>query len=257
MVRFPDTIPSIQISDNFTLRTLTLDKQDIKCYWECYNDPSVVPFLPEDCVPKTIQNAEEDIVYLNNCFQGKKTIFWAIAELSTNNIIGTINLHTISHYHSKAEIAYEVIKEYRGIGIAFSACKAVLNFGFNNVGLNRIEATTLTNNVPSTCLLQKLGFNLEGVLSEYKLYREEFVDIAMFGLPFCQYNLLQSKKARGHLYNSKSTINDIRKKKLEIVQNNITKTYKTRGVAKVSSNSKNVKYVNFASFKNYKGTANV
>jgi L-amino acid N-acyltransferase YncA len=51
----------------------------------------------------------------------------------------------------------------------------------------RIQATTVVYNYPSINLLQKVGFSHEGTLSQYKYYKGEYCDIAMFGYSYKQY----------------------------------------------------------------------
>ena len=62
------------------------------------------------------------------------------------------------------------------------ALKRVLDFGFGTMELNRIEALVFPENLPSHRLLQKLGFQREGVLREYEFVKEKFVDLTMYSL---------------------------------------------------------------------------
>ena len=62
------------------------------------------------------------------------------------------------------------------------AIKAILTFGFGEMGLNRVEAKVLVGNVSSARFLEKLGFQQEGVLREYELVQRAFKDLMMFSL---------------------------------------------------------------------------
>jgi len=59
---------------------------------------------------------------------------------------------------------------------------AVVQYGFEKMGLNRIEGMSLPENIPSIKLLKKLGFQEEGTLREYAFFRGQFRDFKMFSL---------------------------------------------------------------------------
>ena len=58
----------------------------------------------------------------------------------------------------------------------------VLDFGFDRMGLNRIEAVVFRDNAASCGLLEKLGFEREGLLREYEYLRGRYEDMAMYSL---------------------------------------------------------------------------
>lgn len=62
------------------------------------------------------------------------------------------------------------------------ALEAVIDFGFENMGLNRIEAVVYPENDASMNVLQKHNFKKEGLLEEYTFYRDKFQDLYMFSL---------------------------------------------------------------------------
>jgi RimJ/RimL family protein N-acetyltransferase len=52
--------------------------------------------------------------------------------------------------------------EYRSKGYGTEAVKTIIQYGFNNLGLERITANTLEQNISAQRLLEKIGFILEG-----------------------------------------------------------------------------------------------
>jgi hypothetical protein len=62
------------------------------------------------------------------------------------------------------------------------ALTALLEFGFETLGLNRIEALVMPDNAASFALLNKLGFSEEGLLREYDYFKDEFQDLICFSL---------------------------------------------------------------------------
>ena len=67
-------------------------------------------------------------------------------------------------------------------GIAIEASKEILKYGFNKMGLNRIEALCNIENNASARVLEKAGLTLEGILKESVLVKERFVDHKIYSL---------------------------------------------------------------------------
>ena len=89
-------------------------------------------------------------------------------EKNTGNVIGRIGYRWWHVPHSRAELGYAIYKEEnKGKGYMKEAIKAVVDHGFNTMGLNRVEAFIGTRNQPSIKLVEGLGFSREGLLREH------------------------------------------------------------------------------------------
>ena len=62
------------------------------------------------------------------------------------------------------------------------ALPAVINYGFNEMDLHRIEGLPIAKNEPSKRLLLKLGFKLEGTFRERIFFRGKYEDQLILGL---------------------------------------------------------------------------
>ncbi len=62
------------------------------------------------------------------------------------------------------------------------ALSAMLKFGFGRMQLNRIEAFVVPENNPSLRLLQRLGFQQDGLLREYGFWKGQFHDQFLLSL---------------------------------------------------------------------------
>lgn len=85
------------------------------------------------------------------------SIYWAIS--LSSKLIGTICLFESAGDNTRAEIGYDLLPGYQGKGLMQEAASKVLEFGFQHIGLNSIEASTHSENQNSTRLLEK--FNLK------------------------------------------------------------------------------------------------
>ena len=115
---------------------------------------------------KSIDDAKNFILMINENIQRNDSIYWAITLNGTDKIIGTICLFKFYKDFLKAEIGYELLPEFQGKGIMQEAASIVIHFAFQHVGLNSIDAFTHNGNENSTRLLEKLNFKKESAAGE-------------------------------------------------------------------------------------------
>ena len=82
----------------------------------------------------------------------------------------------------RAELGYWLIKNYRGLGLAAAGVEVIVRFGFEELGLQRIEATASTLNLASQQVLKKAGFTREGFLARYHLKEGVLIDVFLFSI---------------------------------------------------------------------------
>ena len=78
-------------------------------------------------------------------------------------LIGSIGFF-LNRRDDAAELGYWIGKPYWGQGYASEAARAVIRFGFENLGLNRIQAQVMARNPASVKVLEKVGLRYEGLL---------------------------------------------------------------------------------------------
>jgi ribosomal-protein-alanine N-acetyltransferase len=111
-----------------------------------------------------------------------EAIRWGITLKGTNRVLGSCSFHHFDSGFHRAETGYELNRAYWGQGIMKEAVSAILTFGFNELGLHRIEAIIDLANERSKGLLLKLGFTYEGFLRQRYYFRGHFEDEHFFGL---------------------------------------------------------------------------
>lgn len=104
-------------------------------------------------------------------------------ELSENGILlGTCSLFSINSVCRRAEVGYGLGSFAWGHGYMHEALQALLDFGFGELDLNRIEADIDPRNGASARTLERLGFTREGYLRERWIVGGEVSDTALYGL---------------------------------------------------------------------------
>ncbi|MFN3742317.1 MAG: GNAT family N-acetyltransferase [Anaerolineales bacterium] len=97
-------------------------------------------------------------------------------------LIGSCSLGQIHPYYRFANLGYWVHHAYRGRGIAGRAARLVARFGFEALGLLRIEIVIALNNHASRRVAEKIGAHFEGVLRNRLIVHGRVQDAAMYSL---------------------------------------------------------------------------
>ena len=118
--------------------------------------------------PKDSFEALEFILNIKRKSANNEIVFLGISTQNNPKLLGTICLWKFSEDRKTAELGYELLPEYHGRGIMSEAINFMLNYGFNDLDLNKIEAFTNKNNLNSIKLLRKSKFVLNENRSDEK-----------------------------------------------------------------------------------------
>jgi len=99
------------------------------------------------------------------------------------SVIGSCGFFSWYLAHKRAEIGYVIADDKnRGQGYMKEAMEPVIGYGFNEMGLNKIDAFVDVSNEASFGLLEKFGFKREGVLSQHYIQLDKMVDVYVMSL---------------------------------------------------------------------------
>lgn len=104
-------------------------------------------------------------------FTESSLLRFAIALRSNNELVGTAGFHTVSPQNGTAEIAYDISPTYWGKGIASAVCSELVKWAHTAAAVTRVQATVLESNVRSVAVLERCGFQREGLLHSYRKVR--------------------------------------------------------------------------------------
>ena len=145
------------LTDRLILRTLTeFDSFEVL---GIRSHPVINQFLHRDS-PKNTFEALDFILNIQRKSANGEIFFLGIALQNKPELIGTICLWNFSGDRKTAELGYELLPEYHGKGIMSEAVTFILNYGFEDLKVSKIEAFTNKNNLNSIQLLQKFNFTL-------------------------------------------------------------------------------------------------
>ncbi len=155
----------LQLIDTKRLHLRPAKHSDLDSIFEVYSNPDVVRYTGDN--PWT--NKEEAAEFIVGAQEGleEETLFgWCIEHKESKRIIGTCALFECDLEKRVAEISYEILPVYWGLGLCSEFLPLLVEFGFQTLKLNRINAFVATGNIASSKLLEKNGFQQEGLMRE-------------------------------------------------------------------------------------------
>lgn len=102
--------------------------------------------------------------------------------LYKNKIAGNIGIVEISKFRNQGEIGYWLAEEYNRKGLMTRSCKALIDYSFDELKLNRVIIKCETRNKASQRIPERLGFYKQGVLKRDGFYNDKYVDHVQFSM---------------------------------------------------------------------------
>lgn len=116
-------------------------------------------------------------------YSNKENYHWGIVPINYGRVVGSISVVDISNIHDRCEIGYCIGKNFWNKGITSEALKAVIEFLFNEIGFERIQAIHHKDNVASGKVMKKAGMVFEGRLRNFHNNKDNaFVDCDMYSI---------------------------------------------------------------------------
>lgn len=184
------TVPILE-TKRLILRPWRLEDADALFAYS--RDPSVGP----NAGWKPHESVEESRALLEAWVREENDLLWAITEKGNDFPIGSVGLHVdqrrprVQNYR---ELGYVLSRESWGKGIMTEAARAVLAWGFEELGLALISCGHFTFNDRSRRVIEKCGFTYEGTLRMgYAIYDGTVVDEAVYSITAGEYRNLKEQ----------------------------------------------------------------
>jgi [ribosomal protein S5]-alanine N-acetyltransferase len=145
----------ILTTERLTLRQLIInDEHEI---FTLRSDSEINKYLDRQ-ISNTLDDARNFINKVNENINKNDSLYWAITFSDKNILVGTICLFNLSDENGKCEIGYELLTNFQGQGIMMEAVEKVIDYAFNKIKVQTIEACFHRDNQSSIKLLEKFSF---------------------------------------------------------------------------------------------------
>jgi ribosomal-protein-serine acetyltransferase len=162
-------------SDADELFRLTDNNREYLRSWLPWLDSTIAVANTEDFIRSTLQQ-----------FADNRGFVAAICYDKT--IVGLIGYNQIDWQNRIGYIGYWLAQDYQGNGLMTTSCKAIVDYGFGVLNLNRLVITCATENKPSRAIPERLGFVHEGTTRDAEWLYDHFVNHEIYVQFYCDWN---------------------------------------------------------------------
>lgn len=127
-------------------------------------------------------------------FANRTGLRWGLERREDGRLIGTCGLFRWNKSWRNCMIGFELARDCHRQGYMTEAVASVLEYGFKEMRLNRIQAETHAENVGSGALVRKLGFKFEGVHRQQAFWGNQFHDLNCNALLASEWNSSDADK---------------------------------------------------------------
>jgi ribosomal-protein-alanine N-acetyltransferase len=173
-----DLFPILE-SERLILRKLTAD--DTEALFAIWSDDRVTKHMDISSFQDP-REAFEVIQQMNDLAEKGMATRGGLESKETGALIGTCGINEWSKGHDRASIGYELAVDSWRQGYMTEVLEVLLSYAFHKGNLNRVEALVEPENEGSIKVLQKMGFQKEGLLRGYEFSKGRYIDLYMFSL---------------------------------------------------------------------------
>jgi len=162
----------------------TFREEDVNALYEAVRESiaEVSPWLPWCHQNYSIEETREFISSREIASQGGEWYSFGIFENDGGSLLGGVGINFVNRVHQMANLGYWVRTSAAGRGTATMATRLAARFGFEELGLFRLEIVAAVGNVASQRVAEKAGARREGVLRNRLLMRGESLDAVLYSL---------------------------------------------------------------------------
>lgn len=167
--------------DEITLRKIVdIDLDEI---FEIYRNEELFKYSPV-MIKKSKNTVANMIGHFERDFHKKKCIFLGIClNNEPEKVVGIAEIFDYSNEVNMITIGYRLNDKFWGNGIATKAVRVMVDYLFNDIGINRIQAFVMPENIKSQNVLERNGFIKEGTIRQgYTWKGQGIVDLNLYSL---------------------------------------------------------------------------
>lgn len=163
---------NVMETERCIIREMTVE--DVEAFYRIYAEPSITRYM-EDLFPEK----EEEIEYTKNYIEKIYGFYgyglWSIVCKENQEVIGRAGLSWREGFDTP-ELGFVIGVPYQRKGYAYEVCKAIVAYGKEELGFEKIQALVREGNRASVCLCRKLGFRQEGRVEDKGVWYERYVN---------------------------------------------------------------------------------
>lgn len=162
-------LKQLQPEDADDLFALTESSRDYLREWLPWVDGTKTAKDSQTFIDVTLKQAAKD--------NGFQTGIWYRGRLA-----GVAGFHAVDSFNRTTSIGYWLGKDFQGKGIITKSCRALIEYAFTKLHLNRVEIRCGVENDKSCAVPERLGFQLEGTIRDGEWLYNHYIDHKVYGM---------------------------------------------------------------------------
>lgn len=136
---------------------------------------------------RSLKETRDYISYRLTQYRKRCCFFFVVEERVSKRVIGTCSYASFDEDYKIAEIGYSILSDKWNIGYATETAAALIGYAFNRIGVQRVFARVLPQNLASVRVLEKLGFVYEGTHKKDVFYDGRAEDVSVYAMTDDEY----------------------------------------------------------------------
>lgn len=154
------------------VREMTVE--DVEAFYRIYAEPSITYYM-EDLFPEIEEEREYTRNYIKKIYGFYGYGLWSIVCKENQEVIGRAGLSWREGFDTP-ELGFVIGVPYQRKGYAYEVCKAIVAYGEEELGFEKIQALVREGNRASACLCRKLGFWQEDRVEDKGVWYERYIN---------------------------------------------------------------------------------
>ena len=168
----------LMVNEALTLRSFSLRDATILFDLVYTNKSFLSPWMSWVNQYNNIEDARAFIRFCTKNYQ--EGLGYSFGIWKGDDLLGEVSFTALDKINDVASIGYWLGQAYTGQGIVHQSLETLMQFGYNQLGINRMEIKVSTANIASIRVAKSLGFVQEGVLSSAGKNASGYHDVILF-----------------------------------------------------------------------------
>lgn len=151
---------------------------DLENVYKGLSDPDIIKYYGVSY--STLEETKAQMEFFAGLEREGTGIWWAVCSPDNQTFYGAGGLNCLSKVHKKAEIGFWLLTGYWGKGIMTEAMPLICKYGFENLGLHRIEGLVETDNLNCKQAMAKLNFRHEGTMRDCEIKNGKYISLDIY-----------------------------------------------------------------------------
>ncbi len=153
-------------------------ESDIENIYKGLSHPDIIKYYGVNY--KTLEETKEQMKFFADLEIKETGIWWAVCSLDNKTFYGAGGLNSLNKEHKKAEIGFWLLTDFWGQGIMTESIPLICKYGFDKLGLHRIEGFVETDNINCKKAMVKLDFKHEGTMKDCEIKNGTFISLDIY-----------------------------------------------------------------------------